>query len=247
LTEFNLDRTGIFRDRTGIFRDKEAFVEYRKSNGLKFCDITFTNKVDKVVDESALLKEHMDIKIFNKLVKGRRIVKDWRGHITKVKVKSVQCCPRSPFELDSDELQSLQFDIQVLQGLQHLTSFNLQNTRVTGDIRVLQGFRNLTTFKLYQTGGVKGDIAVLPELINLTKFTIAYTGGVKGDIAVLKSLPNLTEFELYDTNVTGNIQVLQELRNLTKCHLGKPHVTGDKEAFQNYRKSHGLKECQVWL
>ena len=90
------------------------------------------------------------------------------------------------------------------------------------DIQVFQGFRHLTTFFLDGTG-------------------------VFGDIQVLQGLRDLTEFSLTDTGVFGDIKVLQGLQNLTEFYLEITRVTGDEEAFHEYRKSHGLKKCDVYM
>jgi hypothetical protein len=179
--------------------------------------------------------------IYQKLVAGGGI-KKVNGHVTKLNVWGKY----GNALLTDDERISIKFDIYVLHLLPNLTTVKLAITRVNGDIRVLQGLQNLTTFDLSCTR-VNGDIAVLQGLQHLTTFDLQNTG-VTGDIQVLQGLQHLTVFNLISTGVTGNIQALQGLRNLTHFSLGhNPSVTGDENAFHNYRETHGLEFCKVYM
>jgi len=189
--------------------------------------------------QEEIFKRVVPTHIYQKLVEKGGIEKV-NGYITKVCVWDDE----NEQLLDYDDLESLQFDIQVLQGLQHLTTFNLGYTGFTGDIQVLQGLQNLTTFDLSDTD-VTGDIQVLQGLPNLTRFFL--NKGVTGDIQVLQELQNLTTFYLRNTGVKGDIQVLQGLQHLTEFYLESTGVTGDEEAFHEYRKSRGLEECEVYM
>ena len=157
--------------------------------------------------QDEIFKRAVPTDIYQKLVEKGEIEIDAQGHITKAK-----CL------WNSDDLESIQFDIRVLP-------------------------KNLTSFSLSWTG-VFGNIQNLPT--NLTKFYLNDTD-VTGDIQVLQGIQQLTEFSLSHTGVFGNIEVLQGLPNLTRFDLYNTGVTGDKEAFRNYRKSHGLNECYMYL
>ena len=167
--------------------------------------------------QEEIFKRVLSTPIYQKLMAGGGIVKDVDGHITKVLPLQ-----EDGWVLDDDETDNILFDIQVLQGLPHLTTFNLSCTGVWGDIQVLQGLQNLTQFDLSSTH-------------------------VFGDIQVLQGLQHLIYFSLYQTGVIGNIQVLQGLPNLTNLYLYSTGVTGDKEAFHNYRNTHAHKKCMVLI
>jgi len=188
--------------------------------------------------QEEIFKRAIPTDIYQKLVEQGGIEKV-NGYITKVLVY------KDSWLLDVTERKSLQFDIKVLQGLPNLTRFDLYDTGVFGDIQVLQWLQHLTLFYLSKTD-VFGDIQVLQGLQHLTEFDLDETG-VTGDIKFLQDLQNLTTFFLTDTNVNGDIQVLQALSKLTKSMLNNTGVTGDEKAFHDYRKSHGLEFCEVWL
>ena len=179
--------------------------------------------------QEEIFKRVLSIPIYQKLMAGGGIGKDADGNVTKLSVWHLE---HGADLLDTAERKSLQFDIRVLQWLPNLTEFRLGSCPgVTGDIQVLQELPNLTIFRLNDTS-VFGNIQVLQGLQHLTYFSISWTG-VTGDIQVLQELPNLTEFWLGGSHVFGEIQGMG--------------VTGDEEAFHEYRKSHGLEECNVYM
>ena len=180
--------------------------------------------------QEEIFKRAVPKSICQKLVEVGDIEINAQGHITKAK-----CL------WNNVDLENLQFDIRILPN--NLTEFGLSSTGVTGDIQDLP--TNLIKFYLNDTG-VTGDIQVLQGLQHLTEFSLFNTG-VTGDIRVLQGLPNLSGFNLSNTGVFGDIQVLQSRPKLTEIDLENTGVTGDEEAFQNYRKSHRLEECYMYL
>jgi hypothetical protein len=211
-----------------------------------------------------IFKRALPPDIYQKLVEKGGIVKDAQGHITKVCVWDDQ----DEQLIDDAEKKSIQFDIQVLQGFQHLIQIDLYDTCVFGDIQVMQGLQNLVVFNLNYTG-VFGDIQDLQCLQNLTEFYLSKTL-VTGDIQVLQGLPHLSAFNIESTGVFGDIQFLQGLQyliqvdlgntrvfgdiinlnsmlNLTGIYLCDTRVFGDEEAFHEYRKNADLKECSIYL
>ena len=108
--------------------------------------------------------------------------------------------------------------------------------------------------KLVEKGGIKTDahghitnVCVENDAMNNWLLDAAERKSLQFDIQVLQGLPNLTWFNLSDTGVFGDIQVLQELQHLTEFYLTGAGVKGDKKAFHEYRNTHGLEECYVYL
>jgi len=194
--------------------------------------------------QEEIFKHALSIPIYQQLMAGGGIVKDADGSVTELSVWNIE---NGDDLLGAAERESLQFDIRVLQWLPNLTTFSIScSPGVTGDIQVLQGLPNLTTFELNDTS-VFGNIQVLQGLQHLTEFALSFTG-VFGDIQVLPEFIHLTRFWLGGSHVFGDIQVLQGFQNLTHFSLGhNPSVTGDENAFHNYRETHGLKECKVYM
>ena len=140
----------------------------------------------------------------------------------------------------------MSIDIYFYTCFYNLTVFDIRHTGVTGDIVHLKSLMNLTNINLSDTDtDVYGDIAHLKSLTNLTDIGLNQTS-VTGDIEHLNSLLNLVEIMLNNTAVTGDIKHLGSLSNLTHIDLGDTDVTGDEDAFHEYRKSCGLKECEMW-
>ena len=136
-------------------------------------------------------------------------------------------------------------EFRVSKGPKILVTNNEKNKQMTFDIAHLKSLPNLTVIGLDGTG-VTGDILHLKSLQNLT--VIGLTGtGVTGDIAHLNSLPNLTRIDICHTGVTGDIEHLKSLPNLTSIDIWYTRVTGTSSAFRNYRKSAGLKKCDIYF
>ena len=167
-----------------------------------------------------IFKRAMPTDIYQKLVAGGGIKKNAHGHITKVSMLNEA---RNALLLYNDERESLQFDIQVLQGFHNLTELNLGHTGVVGDISVLESLPKLTSVHLSSTG-VAGNISVFESLPNLTSFYISRTG-VVGDISVLRLLPKLTEFYFNHTGVFGDLAVIQEIPASTSYFFYNTNVT----------------------
>ena len=123
---------------------------------------------------------------------------------------------------DNEKKNKMTFDIAHLTSLPNLTKIELQNTGVTGDIHHLKSLPNLTQIYLSETG-------------------------VTGEIAHLNLMPNLTWIDLYCTGVSGHIAHLTSLPNLTTIDICHTRVTGKRSEFRNYRKSAGLKKCNMYF
>jgi len=100
--------------------------------------------------QDEIFKRAVPTHIYQKLVEEGGIVKNEQGYITK------GCVYKDDWLLDDAERKSIQFDIQVIQGLHNLTGFDLDDTGVFGNIKFLQGLPHLTSFNLWDTG-VIGD------------------------------------------------------------------------------------------
>ena len=100
--------------------------------------------------------------------------------------------------------------------------------------------------KLVERRGIKTDAHGHITNVSVENFSLgADLESVQFDIRVLPR--NLTEINFASTGVTGDIEVLQELPNLTAFFLHQTGVTGNKEAFHNYRDTHELEECKVYM
>jgi len=122
---------------------------------------------------------------------------------------------------------------------------DLGRTKVSGDIKTLDRLTNMSYANFDRTN-VIGDIKFLALLKELTRIQFEYTE-VEGDIKDLCGLNKLEEVYLTSTNVTGNVNDLQAMPNLKRLCCKLTDVCGDVEAFHEYRRTHGLKECEVFF
>ena len=72
------------------------------------------------------------------------------------------------------------------------------------------------------------------------------SSNVKGDVKVLQSMPYLYHVRLYNTQVFGKLLDLKTLPNISGLDIENIGIRGDKKEFTEYRKIHGLTECQVF-
>ena len=150
--------------------------------------------------------------------------------------------------IDTDEMiyypYNMSIELFYYTCFTNLTLLNLCDTRAMGDIVCLKSMMKLRYLDIGDTG-VTGNIMHLDSLLELAVIYLQRTD-VMGDINHFKSLLNLTDFNICRTGVTGDIVDLKMLPNLTEIGILNTGVTGNEELFQEYRKSVGLKRCEIW-